>query len=160
MESVLLWRACRMMAQMCARFGKSAQLWEEAAQSVEAALDVLYDAESGLFLAATEDCRQVDIWGSAYLLYVGFPTRHEEQVLAGLRRRVDDYVFEGQIRHLFKGEYWQRLLIDVPRETYQNGAYWATATGWDRLVPSSYRPCGGGARSPRRAPLFPSGRFL
>ena len=26
--------------------------------------------------------------------------------------------------------YWQRLLIDVPRETYQNGAYWATATGW------------------------------
>ena len=130
MESVLLWRACRMMAQMCARFGKSAQLWEEAAQSVEAALDVLYDAESGLFLAATQDCRQVDIWGSAYLLYVGFPTRHEEQVLAGLRRRVDDYVFEGQIRHLFKGEYWQRLLIDVPRETYQNGAYWATATGW------------------------------
>ena len=115
---------------MCARFGKSAQLWGEAAQSVEAALDVLYDAESGLFLAATEDCRQVDIWGSAYLLYVGFPTRHEEQVLAGLRRRVDDYVFEGQIRHLFKGEYWQRLLIDVPRETYQNGAYWATATGW------------------------------
>lgn len=26
--------------------------------------------------------------------------------------------------------YWQRLLIDVPGETYQNGAYWATATGW------------------------------
>ena len=22
------------------------------------------------------------------------------------------------------------MLIDIPREEYQNGAYWATATGW------------------------------
>jgi hypothetical protein len=34
------------------------------------------------------------------------------------------------VRHLLKGEYWQRLLAPVPPERYQNGAYWATASGW------------------------------
>ena len=36
----------------------------------------------------------------------------------------------GQIRHLPKGEYWERTMIEVLPEEYQNGAYWATATGW------------------------------
>jgi len=40
------------------------------------------------------------------------------------------YVWRGQIRHLLKGEYWERLLTSVPPETYQNGAYWGTASGW------------------------------
>ena len=34
------------------------------------------------------------------------------------------------MRHLFNGEYWQRLLAPVEPERYQNGAYWATASGW------------------------------
>jgi hypothetical protein len=29
-----------------------------------------------------------------------------------------------------KGEHWQRLLTPVQPERYQNGAYWATASGW------------------------------
>jgi hypothetical protein len=33
----------------------------------------LYDETQGMFLAATEDCRQIDIWGNAYMLYIGFP---------------------------------------------------------------------------------------
>ena len=39
-------------------------------------------------------------------------------------------MWKGQVRHLFQGEYWERLLIPVPRDRYQNGAYWATASGW------------------------------
>lgn len=42
----------------------------------------------------------------------------------------DACVYRGQVRHLLKGQYWERLLIDVEPETYQNGAYWATASGW------------------------------
>ncbi len=33
----------------------------------------------------------------------------------------------GQIRNLPKGMYWDRA---CPPDTYQNGGYWATPTGW------------------------------
>ena len=35
---------------------------------------------------------------------------------------------EGQIRHLPGGVYWEKT--SCKRDTYQNGAYWATPTGW------------------------------
>lgn len=42
--------------------------------------------------------------------------------------------------HIFTpdGEYWDRLLIEILPEEYQNGAYWATASGWVILVPLPY----------------------
>ena len=39
----------------------------------------------------------------------------------------DQIVEKGQIRHLPGGVYWQEA---CPRDRYQNGAFWATATGW------------------------------
>jgi hypothetical protein len=47
-----------------------------------------------------------------------------------LLHNYERYAWHGQVRHLLSGEYWQRLLMPVERDTYQNGAYWATATGW------------------------------
>ena len=34
------------------------------------------------------------------------------------------------MRHLLGDETWERTLIPVAPGTYQNGAYWATASGW------------------------------
>jgi hypothetical protein len=31
---------------------------------------------------------------------------------------------------LSRGKHWEKTLIPVTPETYQNGAYWATASGW------------------------------
>ena len=42
----------------------------------------------------------------------------------------DGIVQAGQIRHLPKNEYWQRCLLEVSPGEYQNGAFWATASGW------------------------------
>ncbi len=132
MESLLFWRACRKMEWMTQRFADSPDpCWASMAQAVEQNLCRLYDKSSGMFLAATRDCAQIDIWGNAYLLNIGFPAgKAEATILTYLEEQFANYTFAGQIRHLPKGEYWQRLLIDVPKETYQNGAYWATATGW------------------------------
>ncbi|HNX62714.1 MAG TPA: hypothetical protein PKN45_08735 [Candidatus Limiplasma sp.] len=132
MESLLLWRACRKMEAMGERYAGGADpRWTRMAETIERNLNRLYDAQSGMYLAATQDCAQIDIWGNAYLLYIGFPAGvAEKTILQYLLAHVMDYTYLGQIRHLPRGEYWQRLLIDVPRETYQNGAYWATATGW------------------------------
>ena len=35
-----------------------------------------------------------------------------------------------QVRHLLADETWEETLMPVAPGTYQNGAYWATASGW------------------------------
>lgn len=135
MESVLFWRACRQMERMyrtltqesaaAARYG----VW---ADRVERALPVLFDAQAGAFFAADGVCRQHDVWGMLYLLYVGLPLSPEirtqvENWLSENRRR---YIYKGQICQLLDGAPWEKLLIEVPAGEYQNGAYWATASGW------------------------------
>lgn len=133
MESLLYWRACRMMEHMCKTYGVgNPDHFAEAAESVERSLSLLFDPAAGAFYAATKDCHQYDIWGMAYMLYIGFPCSADEKqaVLSFLEKNYDACVYRGQVRHLLKGQYWERLLIDVEPETYQNGAYWATASGW------------------------------
>lgn len=132
-ESLLLWRACRMAEVMCKATGiQNSMDYAAVAKQIEVNLMQLYDANTKTFFAADIECKQLDVWGNAYLLYIGFPV--SEQVKAGildwLCSHYEDYSYMGQIRHLPKGEYWQRTLIEVFPEEYQNGAYWATATGW------------------------------
>jgi hypothetical protein len=132
-ESLLYWRSCKFMAELNLKFGDGGQVdrYAQRTSSIEKNIYRLYDPQSKAFLAATEDCKQIDIWGNAYLLYIDFPAEQvKEQLLDFLKLNYELYSYKGQIRHLLKGEYWERLLIDVPHEEYQNGAYWATATGW------------------------------
>ncbi len=131
-ESLLLWRACRMAAEMCRCCQTDGAWYTDQAKSIEQAIMTLYDTDSGMFFAADAECKQLDVWGNAYLLYIGFPVEDtvRESILNWLCVHYEDYTYMGQIRHLPKGEYWERTLIEVLPEEYQNGAYWATATGW------------------------------
>jgi hypothetical protein len=133
MESLLDWTACRRMAERYEKVGhaeKSAN-YRRVCRCIEQNLDGLWDDEQGAFLAATRDCRQVDVWGNAFALHLDLPLDNKkERVLHFLTTNLDRFVWHGQVRHLVKGEYWSRQLAPVPRERYQNGAYWATASGW------------------------------
>ncbi len=133
MESILYWRALKELAELCGETDAAmAEELRARMKRVEESISCLYDEKSGMFFAAETDCRQVDIWGNAYALYVGFPFAHEvrEGILNFLAKYYYEYVYCGQVRHLLNGEYWQRLLIEVERGTYQNGAFWGTASGW------------------------------
>ena len=132
-ESLLFREASLRLAEMHDAWGDptAAERHRTEAEHIEQNLDVLWDEETGMFLAATADCRQIDIWGSSYALYTGVPLgRQADRILDFLAGRYDDCVYKGQIRHIPRGEHWQRLLCDVQPERYQNGAYWATASGW------------------------------
>ena len=135
MESVLYWRACRMMESLYDSFqGNDAhgRLYAERAEKIEKALPQLWDEKEGLFMAADGLCRQPDIWGSAYLLAEKFPLPEE------IRKRTADwlvqnrgrYLYRGQVSHLPDWSSWEKLLIEIPHGEYQNGACWATASGW------------------------------
>lgn len=133
MESLLYWRALKLFCALdFTQGGHTNADMLQAAEQIEQNIFRLWEKESGLFLAAEKDCRQIDIWGNLYLLYVDFPCPAEirDKMLTQLFRYAPGYLYHGQIRHLVQGEYWDKLLIDVPHNTYQNGAFWATATGW------------------------------
>lgn len=134
-ESLLYWRACRFLSELfaeyCGNTEKSAE-YDKKATAIEKEIYSLYDSKSGMFFAADKVCRQIDIWGALYMLFIGFPINKQcyETVCSWLLSNKTRYIYKGQICQLPDGEPWEKLLIDVAPGEYQNGAFWATASGW------------------------------
>ncbi len=104
------------------------------AERIRAHRDLLWSPEHGLYLAGSQDCRQADVWGSAYACILGAPDAARRTAIARtLYTQRDRFVWRGQIRHLLLPEHWQRLIVDAdwaqPGE-FQNGPFWGTASGW------------------------------
>ncbi len=132
-ESLLYWTAAQRMEKWHKAAGDEAQekAYRAEARQIEKGISVLWNDEIGAFNAATEDCRQIDIWGNAYAIWIDFPPRAKrKRILSFLENNRQQFLWHGQVRHLLKGEYWQRTFAAVAHERYQNGAYWATASGW------------------------------
>ena len=140
--SLLYVQACRQLANLLAVAGRDddARNWtaegKRVAQSIR---KVFWDGQVGLFRAATVCCREHDIWGSAFAVYLGVADAKQSQAVATyFRDHYAQIVQAGQVRHLPGGIYWEKAVSR--RDTYQNGAYWATPTGWfvytlDRVDP-------------------------
>jgi len=129
--SLLYVQASRQLADLLGFAGRAAEVqnWKEEAERVTAAIRrVFWDPQAGLFRAATVSCREHDIWGSAFAVYLGVADRAQAKAIAtAFRRDYSGLVQNGQIRHLLPGVYWEK---GCPRDTYQNGGSWATPTGW------------------------------
>ncbi|MCP5516634.1 MAG: acetylxylan esterase [Verrucomicrobiales bacterium] len=131
-ESLLYWTACQRLADWHeALGGPRAGEYRRRAALIESNLATLWDDDAGAFVAATEDCRQLDIWGNAFAVWLDFPLGdRRERVIDFLVSQRERFLWRGQVRHLLAGEHWERLLVPIAPERYQNGAYWATASGW------------------------------
>lgn len=129
--SLLYIQASRQLSDLLIAAGRAAEAaeWKAQADRVAASVrKVFWDPQAGLFRAATVACREHDIWGSAFAVYLGVADREQSMAVATHFR--DNYagiVQNGQIRHLPAGVYWEKARA---RDTYQNGAFWATPTGW------------------------------
>jgi hypothetical protein len=143
MESLLYWTACRRLAHWHHEAGSRARVkdYRKRAEAIEKGLGTLWDEDAGMFRAATVHCRQIDIWANAYALCLDFPLGPKRaRMRRFLAANYERCVWRGQVRHLLKGEYWERLLTPVAPERYQNGAYWATASGWFMLALAEENP--------------------
>lgn len=129
--SLLHVQACRQLADLltAAERQLESERWRREAEAVaECVRKVFWDSEVGLFRAATIRCREHDIWGSAFAVYLGVADAAQSKSIATyFKTHYAELVQHGQIRHLPGGVYWEQ---GCPRDTYQNGAYWATGTGW------------------------------
>ena len=104
--------------------------WKRTAEATAKSIrDVFWDSQTGLFRAATIRCREHHVWGSAFAVCLGVANDRQSKAIAGyFRDNYSQIVQEGQIRHLPGGVYWEKC--GAARDTYQNGAYWATPAGW------------------------------
>ena len=66
------------------------------------------------------------------MISIGFPVddKQRSDIAKWLVENYDGVVRDGQIRHLPAGEYWEATYLDIEKDTYQNGAFWAVATTW------------------------------
>ncbi len=112
----------------CGNASKYRRRYEYVRQSI----NKLWDEDNGMFWAADMDCKQIDIWGSAYAVAVGITTEEQTQRIATyLVEHYDETVMKGQIRHLTRSEgAWNKLFKPCEEGTYQNGAFWATPLAW------------------------------
>ncbi len=131
--SLLFWEASRCMAELYERTGRDSDAvrWRTEAENVKRGLSVLWDSDEGVFLAATNDCRQPDVWGSAYAVFIGVVDKEQGlRVSQWLDRHYDEIVWQGMIRHIREPEGWRKMLLSTPAGIYQNGAYWPVPTAW------------------------------
>ncbi len=133
MASLLHWEAARRLAVRLQELEEheEARIWYDVSEATLKTLPELYDEESLLYWAASEDCHQPDLWGSVYAAVIRIASKRVSRLIGDLLLEQADMAFyRGHLRHLPKGAYWERMLVPVPPETYQNGAYWAVPTGW------------------------------
>ena len=131
-ESLLLWRAQKTMCFWLKKFGLPFARYEENYKRIEENFSATFIQPNGTLRAATGLCAQTDIWASCYAISIEFPLKKEEKEAIS-RWLIDGYdtiVEGGQIKHLPKGEYWEKTFLLVEEETYQNGAYWAVPIKW------------------------------
>ena len=131
-ESLLLWRAYRIMAKWQSKFNLPSDVSVKAAKKIENVLVDMFKNDDGMFNAATVDCKQTDVWGSCYAVSIGFPMpeKLKASIADYLAANYEGLVQFGQLRHTAPGTCWEKLLLPVKQGEYQNGAYWATPTSW------------------------------
>ena len=136
--SILYVQASRQLSDLLSVVGRKddAKHWKSEADRVKKSINtVFWDPKIGLYNAATIVCKQPDIWGSAFAVYIGVADKKQSKAIATyFKDHYHEIVKRGQLRHLPGGMYWQATYGDPTgaggHDVYQNGAYWATPIGW------------------------------
>lgn len=137
--SILKYRAAREMAALMRLAGSEhkAMLYLESASRISDVLAEVFITDDGWLLASTGTSAQPDVWATALAVYYGVLTGTQADMAC--RALAEAYhggaiAFKGAVRHVpvwadvSSQTAWELSL--AAKNTYQNGAYWGTPTGW------------------------------
>jgi len=141
MPSLLRWQASNRLSQLFSKLGNPSRTRQYRAEASLTAANLVKSFyrelpdRQGMLVSATELGRKDDLWASAFAIWLGvLPRRIESAVARHLLAviRAGGTVIDGQVRHLPPsgefGGYWEKA--SSGHDTYQNGGFWATPTGW------------------------------
>lgn len=130
-ESLLEIQASRNLATMldaANRRGNADALRAQADREADQVNAVFWDESVGLYRAATVKCREHDIWGSAFAVWLGVaPAGRAKRIGSYFCANFNGLVQHGQVRHTPANVYWEQA---CRRDSYQNGGFWGTPVGW------------------------------
>jgi len=131
--SLIYHDACMQMERICMETQcGDPQEYRARADLIRNNISQLWDESTGMFWAADQDCKQIDIWGNAFAIDIGITSKKQTaRITDYLIKHHDQLLQRGQLRHLPPGDgHWQQLFQPCEVGTYQNGAYWATPLAW------------------------------
>ncbi len=137
--SLLRYRAALELADLMRQTGDFAKSEKYAAQAAKIRMNLVpvFADERGLLRASTGKSRQPDVWATAFAVYTGaLEGAACDNACSALAKAYVEgsLAMEGQIRHVLTTDdfdsttAWEKSLAG--KNTYQNGAYWGTPTGW------------------------------
>ena len=130
--SLLYVQASRRLSNLLNVLGRTEESvhWQNESKLVAGSIrTIFWDEEVGLFRAATIRCKEHDIWGSAFAVFLEVSNDEQSSSVATyFQKNYSQIIQNGQVRHLPGGIYWEKA--GCKPDTYQNGAFWATPTGW------------------------------
>lgn len=105
----------------------------------ESILETFWDG-SGWLYSATRLCHQYDVWGTLYAIYIGIlPEELEKKAVetvaqAYINHEISVHGYVRMIRTVDDNKYgqsWEATNVRLTQPNhYQNGGYWASASGW------------------------------
>lgn len=139
MPSVLKFRAAKQLANLFGiiKNNEKAERYRTIAETIKNNLPGLFLEKRGMLCASTGKSSQPDVWSTALAVY--YKILEGENRIKACRFLADAYekgflAYHGNIRHILTCDdfnektAWEFSLAE--KNTYQNGAYWGTPTGW------------------------------
>jgi hypothetical protein len=137
--SILKYRASIELAWLFEQVNKKQKAikYREIAEKLKKAIPVLFSDHRGMLKASTGKSQQPDVWSTALAVYFGI--LEGDALIKTSQFLADSYLnetlsYKGNIRHILTSDDYSNSAVwelsKVPKNTYQNGAYWGTPVGW------------------------------
>jgi len=139
LPSIFKYRSANELAEMFTILGKTdkAAAYRNIAAEIKHNIPEVFMDHRGMLKASTGKSQQADVWSTALGVYLnildGESSEKSCETLAGAYRK-GTLSYKGNIRHILTTDdfdettAWEFSL--AAKNTYQNGAYWGTPTGW------------------------------
>ena len=116
---------------------EKAEKYRIIATKIKEAIPLLFMDKRGMLKASTGKGSQADVWSTALAIYYNILSNEETQKTSRFLSQAYEnghLSYKGNIRHILTTDdfststAWEFSL--AKKNTYQNGAYWGTPTGW------------------------------
>lgn len=136
--SILKYRAAKELAHLLKKLKSTeAGIYLEIAEKIKQTIPQKFMDDRGMLLASTGKSKQADVWATALAVYWGMLENDDLKKAATTLAnayKAGSLSYKGNIRHILTtddfNEFTAWEISLSAKNTYQNGSYWGTPTGW------------------------------
>lgn len=137
--SLLRYQALQQLAELYQLRGNSVEYhrMKLSARNLKKQIVRVFQDSRGMLKASTSKSAQADVWSTVWAVYLGVLVGEDAKKASRTLSQAyskNGLAYRGAVRHVLKSDdfsknsAWEGSL--VKKDTYQNGAFWSTATGW------------------------------